>query len=170
MIYSYLFVWAPNQTLGSAILASGQICRGCARIFGARQGSADDAYSCNKLGGADAASRQKDRTSAANLSCREYKIPAEAFDKQIDKNLTPEADIVVRHKNSGELTKQVMIEVKKGTDREKYAANMFIPTMTEALGRIDRFVVVYTGETVKERDVEYVNAFDFLMDIGGYVL
>jgi hypothetical protein len=101
--------------------------------------------------------------------CR-YDIPAKVFDKQTDKNPTPEADIIIRHKKSDELVKQVFIEVKKGTDRSKYAANMFIPTMTEALGRIDRFIVVYSGETVKEREVEYINSFDFLMDIGGYVL
>ena len=99
-----------------------------------------------------------------------YEIPAEAFDRETDRNPTPEADIVVRHRKSGEIEKQVFIEVKKGADRAGYAANMFVPTMAEALGKIDRFIVVYSGDSVKEREVEYVNAFDFLMDMGKYVL
>ena len=57
------------------------IYRECTRIFGARQGSADDAYSCNTLGGADAGSRQKDRAGAVNVSAYGYKstVPLHQF-------------------------------------------------------------------------------------------
>ena len=86
-------------------------------------------------------------------------------------NRTPEIDIVVRHRESNKLVAQTAVEIKSSSEPlTSHARNFFLPSTEVALGKIDKYVVVYMGETQQHRDVYYVNSYDFLMDIGKYVI
>ena len=74
-------------------------------------------------------------------------------------------------RDSNELIAQCAVEIKASHEPlSGHAKNFFLTSTETALGKIDKYVVVYRGETQELRDVHYVNAYDFLMDIGKYVL
>lgn len=102
--------------------------------------------------------------------CR-YEISEEKLIEYGEKNKTPEADLIIRQRDSAGITSSCFIEVKRSTSSDTgHAKNMFLQSMREAVGAMDRYLVVYMGETKKIREVDYVNAVDFLMDIGKWVL
>lgn len=101
--------------------------------------------------------------------CR-YRLTSELLKKYGEKNETPEIDVIVQRRNSGGVCSTCVIEAKLDDTTKGHAKNFFIGTMKQMLGKVDKYIVVYTGETKPERDVWYVNAYDFLMDIGKWVM
>jgi predicted AAA+ superfamily ATPase len=102
--------------------------------------------------------------------CR-YTLTKDLLEKYGERNETPEIDVIVQRRYSGGVQHTCVIDAKLSNQpKSSHAQNMFLETMDKALGKIDKYLIVYTGETRTERNVHYVNAHDFLMDIGKWVL
>jgi predicted AAA+ superfamily ATPase len=100
--------------------------------------------------------------------CR-YDIPDKCVGLNGETIKTPEIDLVIRRSNWSNASTCV-VEIKTDDNpRSLHTENMFLPSMNKALGNIDKYVVVYTGDTQTIRKVTYVNVYDFLMNIGGYI-
>lgn len=101
--------------------------------------------------------------------CR-YSLSQKKMLEYGEKNKTPEVDLVIKLVDSRKVLSSCLIKVKPGIHRTpRYTKNMFLRSMRDAVGFVDKYIVVYNGETQKIKDVDYVNAVEFLMDIGKWV-
>jgi predicted AAA+ superfamily ATPase len=102
--------------------------------------------------------------------CR-YRLTPDLLQAYGESNSTPELDLVVQKYGNEGIKHTCVIEVKRSSNTAGHAKNMFLATMKKAIGSgIDKCMVVYTGNTQKIREVWYVNAYDFLMDIERWTL
>ena len=92
------------------------------------------------------------------------------YEAKEESNRKPEADIVVRYKDiDGNVEKCYIIEIKRTAAKASTAKNLRLPSMAEALGRIDKSIVVYSGTTDESGEVIYVNIYDFLINLGKWI-
>ena len=84
-----------------------------------------------------------------------------------ESNRTPEVDIVLTVRDFTQKQKlRLVIELKvddKSDSRQR--KNLDVASMRVVLGQVDKFMVVYLGETKQVNNVQYIHAYDFLMNM-----
>ncbi len=101
--------------------------------------------------------------------CR-YKLSDSLMQQLGETKDTPEVDVVVTHRTPGKVRRTIIEAKHDDKPLSKHAKNLSLRSMEQVIGKIDRKLVVYNGETRQAHGVEFVNAYDFLMDIGKWVL
>lgn len=84
---------------------------------------------------------------------------------------TREVDVILRYTDlESEVYKYILIEAKHGNEfKTEMIKNLSDDSIKEALPGEHTKIIVYNGETTRYRDIQLVNAHDFLTDIGKWI-
>ena len=99
-----------------------------------------------------------------------YKLTTDSLKTFGESNKTPEVDLIVKSMDERGSLVTTAIEIKKSIRADsKHAKNLCLKSLTATVGDVDRRLVVYMGDTIRYGTVTYVNAMDFLMDMGKWL-
>ena len=88
-----------------------------------------------------------------------------------ESNKTQEVDIVLTVRDFTKKKKlRLVIELKvddKSNSRQR--KDLDVASMRAVIGQVDKFMVVYLGETKQFDNVQYIHAYDFLMNMSHWI-